>query len=482
MTAAAAPIAVDRAKKKRRDYSDFIASKVKKIQPDGFSPADSTLNANLFPWQADIVRWACRLGRASLFASCGLGKTPMQLAWLDAIVREGHGKTTLILCPLAVAQQTRREAEKFHIATECRVVREQSEVRPGINITNYDRLEKFDAASFDAVVLDESSVLKNRQMGKTKKKIIAAFGGCRFRLACTATPAPNDLPELAGHSEFMGLMREQEMLSMFFVHDSSNTSEWRLKGHGAKAFWRWVSSWAVSLDKPSDLGDFSDDGYILPPLSIEEIVIEDDKSSVPGGFLFNKGALSATGVHAEKRSTARKRAEAVAERVNASGDIPWLVWCDTDYEADELKELVDGSYEIRGSDSIDDKERILEGFSKGDIKRLVSKPSLSGHGVNWQHCCNMSFIGLSYSFEQLYQAIRRCWRFGQTKPVNVYIYSTETEYAINASVWGKQKMHEAMKSEMAALVREFQRENVYGETMLKVDDRKCEEMELPSWL
>lgn len=465
-----------------KTYREFLDRKHVRQQRTGFAVADGDINARLFPWQREIVRWACRLGRASLFASCGLGKTPMQLAWLDAIVRGGHGKTTLILCPLAVAQQTKREAEKFGIETEARVVREQGEVRPGINITNYDRLEKFDASRFDAVVLDESSILKSRGMAKTKKKILAAFAGCRFRLACTATPAPNDLTELAGHSEFMGLMREQEMLSMFFVHDSSNTSDWRLKGHGAKAFWRWVSSWAVSIDKPSDLGDFSDDGYNLPPLNIEEIVIEDDKGCVPGGFLFNKGALSATGVHAEKRSTARKRADAVAERVNTSGNIPWLVWCDTDYEADELKAMVRDCEEIKGSYSIDEKERILEGFSKGEIKRLVSKPSLSGHGVNWQHCCNMSFIGLSYSFEQMYQAIRRCWRFGQTRTVNVYIYSTETEYAINAAVWGKQKMHDAMKSEMAALVREFQIESVFGRVALKSIETKSIPMELPSWL
>lgn len=462
-------------------YSEFIRSKSKKIQPSGFTP--KRLNDRLFPWQADSTAWACRLGRASFFWDCGLGKSLGQLAFADAIIREGHGKCVLILCPLAVAQQTKREAEKFGIETDVRVVREQADVRPGINITNYDRLHKFDTSAFDGVIPDESGILKGRGMAKVKKKIISAFSHCRFRLACTATPAPNDLMELAGHSEFMGLMREQEMLSMFFVHDSSDTAKWRLKGHGAKAFWRWVSSWAVSLSKPSDLGpQFSDDGYNLPPLNVKEIVISDDAASAPNGFLFNKGSLSATGVHTEKRSTARKRAEAVAELVNNSGDVPFLVWCDTDYEADELKELIKDAEEIRGSDSIDRKEEVLVGFTNGSIRRMISKPSLSGHGLNLQHCCNMAFIGLSWSFEQLYQAIRRCWRFGQAHPVNVYIYSTETEYAINASVWGKQKMHEAMKSEMAALVREFQRENMYGETMLKVDDRKYEEMELPSWL
>lgn len=462
-----------------RDYAAFIESKTKKIQPTGFSP--KRINERLFPWQADIVRWACRLGRASLFESCGLGKTIQLLAFADAIIREGHGKNAIILSPLAVAQQTKREAEKFGIETDCRVVREQSQVRSGINVTNYDRLDKFDTSSFDIVVCDESSLFKGRVMAKTKKKIISAFGNCRFRLACTATPAPNDLTELAGHSEFMGLMREQEMLSMFFVHDSGHTQDWRLKGHGARAFWRWVASWAASIDKPSDLGDYSDEGYILPPLNMEEIVIADDDEAKPAGFLFNKGSLSATGVHAEKRGTAAKRAEAVAERVNASNE-PWLVWCDTDYEADELKAAIKDAAEIRGSDSIDEKEETLVAFTEGKIKRLVSKPSLSGHGVNWQHCCKQSFIGLSYSFEQLYQAIRRCWRFGQKKPVDVFIYSTETEYAINAAVWGKQKMHEAMKGEMAALVREFQMENIYGATVMKKDDAPMFEMTLPSWL
>jgi hypothetical protein len=465
-----------------RDYSSFIASKQKKIHPTGFEP--KRLNSRLFPWQADIVRWACRLGRASLFEDCGLGKAIQSLAWADAIVREGHGKTVLILCPLAVAQQTKSEAEKFSIETDCRVVREQSQVRSGINITNYDRLDKFDTSAFDAVVMDESSLLKGKGMAKTKKKILSAFGNCRFRLACTATPAPNDLTELAGHSEFMGLMREQEMLSMFFVHDSGHTQDWRLKGHGAKAFWRWVSSWAVSISKPSDLGDFSDDGYILPPLNIDEIVIEDSDDAKSAGFLFNKGSLSATGVHAEKRSTAERRAEVVAEKVNASdaSTTPWLAWVDTDYEADALFPLIKDAVEVRGSDSIDAKEEKLVGFTTGKIRRMVSKPSLAGWGVNWQHCWNESFIGLSYSFEMMYQAIRRCLRFGQTYPVNVYIYSTETEYAINAAVWGKQKMHEAMKSEMAGLVREFQQENLYGVTQLKKREEDAIEMTVPSWL
>lgn len=463
-----------------RDYASFIESKTKKINPTGFEPRK--LNDRMSQWQSDSVRWACRLGRASFFWDCGLGKSLAQLAWADAIIREGHGKMGLILCPLAVAQQTKREAEKFAIETECRVVREQAEVRPGINITNYDRLERFDPSVFDLVVCDESGILKGRGMAKTKKKIVSAFGNTRFRLACTATPAPNDLTELAGHSEFMGLMREQEMLSMFFVHDSGHTQEWRLKGHGAKAFWRWVSSWAVSISKPSDLGEqFSDEGYILPPLDIEEIVIEDDDENLPNGFLFNKGSLSATGVHAEKRSTARKRAEAVAERVNMTSE-PFLIWCDTDYEADELNELIKNAEEIRGSDSVDRKEEVMVGFTSGAIKRVISKPSLSGHGLNLQHCCKQSFIGLSWSFEQLYQAIRRCWRFGQRNPVNVYIYSTETEYAINAAVWGKQKMHEAMKSEMAGLVREFQQENVYGVTQLKKREEDAIEMTVPSWL
>jgi superfamily II DNA or RNA helicase len=412
--------------------------------------------------------------------NCGLGKTIAQLAYVDAAIREGHAKRGLVLCPLAVAQQTADEAAKFQIETDCRVVRESSQIDSGINITNYDRFDKFDPAVFDLLVLDESSILKSRGEAKTREKILRSFSDCRYRLACTATPAPNDLIELGGHAEFMGVMRAAEMLGTFFVHDSSRTQNWRLMPHGAKDFWQWVASWANSISTPADLG-YPDDDFRLPPLEMQEIVIEDSDKEIPPGWLFSKGSLSATGVHAEKRSTAERRAGAVAEKVNASGET-WLIWCDTNYEADELKRFVENAVEIRGNDPIDRKEEILTAFSAGEIQRLISKPTLSAHGVNWQHCHNMSFIGLSYSFEMLYQAIRRCWRFGQTQPVNVYVYSTETEHAINASIWTKQAMHQAMKDSMAPLVREFQMEHLYGRKAKQKARCKTTEMKIPKWL
>ena len=441
-------------------YDEFLEGKAVKSQSVGID-AESDPGGILFDFQRDIVRWALRRGRAAIFADCGLGKTPMQLEWARTVAAEECG-CVLILAPLAVAQQTVREGEKFGIRVK--YVRDHSEVDfewdadgTPIHITNYEMLEHFRAEEFAGVVLDESSILKAYD-GKTRTAIIDAFRDTPYKLACTATPAPNDFMELGNHAEFMGAMTRAEMLSMFFVHDGGETQKWRLKGHAESEFWRWVCSWAVMLRKPSDLG-YDDGDFILPELVYHDVTVRVDE---PGeGMLFPMDAGTLQERLAARRDTIEDRVAHAAAIANAT-DEPFILWCNLNAESVALRKAIPGSVEVTGSDPIEAKESAIAAFSAGDTRVLISKPSICGYGMNWQHCNNVGFVGLSDSYEQFYQAVRRCWRFGQGRSVNAYIVTAETEGAVLANIKRKERDAEKMAGEMVANMHEINEQSIHG--------------------
>ncbi len=457
-------------------YDEFIQSKRRTTSQIGFEPED--VNPNLFDWQRDVVLWACRRGRAALFEDCGLGKTIQQLEWARQVCRKTGGKV-LIHAPVGVRSQTVREAAKFNIECDVRVADDDSQVGPDISICNYEKLHKIDPAQFAGVVLDESSILKS-YTGATKRALLESWKATTYRLACTATPAPNDLMELGNHAEFLGVMPSNEMLSRWFINDTMKAGGYRLKGHATDDYWRWVATWAVSIETPSDVGG-SDRGFVLPELIREDHIVE-ESAEAPPGMLFNNYGLSATNVHRQKRSSCEARAARVAELVKADADECWLMWCDTNYEADELLKRIPGSVDIRGSESNASKESKLSGFSDGSIKRLVTKPTIAGFGMNWQHCNHVAFVGLSYSYEQYYQAIRRCWRFGQQKPVHSHVVMSEGEFAIAKTVEQKERQHRAMSRSMADSMREFTQTELAERDTEISQYRPTRKMEIPEWL
>jgi hypothetical protein len=411
-----------------------------------------SLNPALKDHQRHAVEFALKAGCAALFLDTGLGKTLCALEW-GRIVVEHTGRPVLMLAPLAVAAQHEREAVKFGI--DAKAVREPDEITtPRVYITNYDRLAKFDAEQFAGVILDESSILKSFH-GATTKALIATFKHTPFRLCCTATPAPNDHAELGQHSEFLGVMSQSQMLTRWFIHDSADTGNWRMKGHAVQDFWNWVASWARCVSKPSDLG-FSDQGYDLPALDLKRHIVEADRSLDAGAEkdgqarLFRMPDTSATSIHREKRMTTDARADVIAALVAQEPGEAWVVWCDTDYEADALADRIPGAVEVRGSMSPDVKEANLTMFSAGQVRVIITKPSIAGFGLNWQHSARMAFVGLSFSYESFYQAIRRCWRFGQSRPVSVHVACADTEESIWQIVSRKAGDHDAMKAEMTA--------------------------------
>lgn len=416
------------------------------------------LNSALFDFQRDITRWALRRGRAAIFADCGLGKTLMQLDWAHNVPGP-----VLILAPLAVAAQTVREGERFGIKSS--YARAQSQVREKITVANYEMLEHFDVAHFQGVVLDESSIIKSYD-GKMRTQIIEAFNKTPFRLACTATPAPNDYMELGNHAEFLSVMSRVEMLSMFFVHDGGETQKWRLKGHAETEFWKWLSSWAVMMRKPSDLG-YSDKGFELPELVMHEIEVKVDV--ILEGHLFPVEAQTLQERLQARRSTIAERVADCAAIANATTE-PFLVWCNLNAEADALVKAIPGAVNVQGSDSREVKEQNLIKFSDGSIRVLITKPSVAGYGMNWQHCHNMAFVGLSDSWEQFYQAIRRCWRFGQTKSVNAYVITAETEGAVVANIKRKEADAARMAEEMVKHMQDLNREALQSGSVRIKDD------------
>lgn len=440
------------------NYHDLIAGKLVRVPETGFDAQID--NPNLFAWQREIVRTACRIGRFALFEDTGLGKSRQALAWADAVARKTGGRV-LLLTPLAVGPQFVREAELAGIDGVA-IARDQGDVRGPISIANYERLHKFDAASFAGVVLDESSILK-AYSGTTKKLILSTFARTPYRLACTATPAPNDHLELGNHAEFLSVMSSHQMIARWFITSydddaSSAGNRYRLKGHAVESFWDWVASWSRLIGLPSDLAPhYSDDGYVLPPLSQHWHSVKVDLTTGRNdGALFREVEGSATKLHKERRFTAAARAEKCAEIVAQKPGEPWTIWVETDYDADEVRKRIPEVCEVKGSDKPDEKEARLLAFSRGDERIMMTKPSIAGFGLNWQHCANMAMPGPSFSYEQDYQAIRRSWRFGQTRPVHVHRITAATEQFVVAVHQRKAADHVVMKDAMYAASRRAQ--------------------------
>lgn len=431
------------------DYSSFIGAKRLKAENHGIEP--ESLNPNLFDWQAAVVRWALRKGRACLFEDCGLGKTIQQLAWAEQIPGP-----VLILTPLAVAEQTAEEARRFGI--EANVSRDGS-VRGQITITNYQQMHRFDIGQFAGLVLDESSILKS-QDGKTRKAIVESANRVPYRLACTATPAPNDHVELGNHAEFVGAMTVGEMLARFFVHDAAKTQDWRLKGHAVADFWAWVASWALMIRTPADIG-FDGSAFQLPKLTTRIHRVETGIRAE--GELFALPVRSLNDQRSARRQTISDRVARVAEMVNADAE-PWVVWCELNDEGDALTDSIDGAVQVAGSDDEDERRANMLGFAHGSPRVLVTKPKIAGFGMNWQHCNRMAFVGLSHSWEQFYQAVRRSWRFGQTRDVEVHIISTDVEEEILRNIQKKQAAADEMAAEMVSHMRDTMIEEISGES------------------
>ena len=448
-------------------YKEFLASNRFVLESSGFDIDKAELNPMLYEFQKDVVRWALKKGKACIFADCGLGKTPMQLSWAYQVHKHTGGKI-LILAPLAVAEQTRRETEKF--GYDAKVVEEQAECIDGINITNYEKLDRFVAKEFIGVVLDESSILKSYS-GKVRTAIIQNFHDVPYKLACTATPAPNDYMELGNHSEFCGVMTRAEMLSMFFVHDGGETSKWRLKGHATDVFWQWLATFSVFIDNPANIG-YEVSGYDLPRLNMEEIIVDGEEPT--------KEALTLTERRQARKDSLQLRCEAAADLVNSS-DEQWLVWCDLNDESERLHELISDSVEVKGSDKPEHKSSSMIGFSTGNVKCLVTKPSIAGFGMNWQNCHNMIFTGLSDSYEQFYQAVRRCYRFGQKKPVNVYIIISAKEGCVKENIERKQADFLKMQREMTELTKKITKKELKSTCRISTPYEPNVEMKLPEW-
>jgi superfamily II DNA or RNA helicase len=452
------------------NYEAFLASKAIAVPLRGVTHAPK-LAKHLFGYQATSTDFLLRAGSGGLFLDTGMGKTLCELEWSRHAAEATNGRA-LILTPLAVARQIEAEGRRFDY--EVRVIRDQSDVGDGINICNYDRFDKLDPGAFGSVACDESGIIKNFT-GMTSRALIAAFAGHRFRLSVSATPAPNDHVEIAQHAAFCGLMARDEMLVRWFINDASDTKSWRLKRHGVTAFFDWMASWCRMAEHPRDLGDDMP-GFDLLPLNIHRHHAV-DSANVPTDGLFGI-ALSATTLHDVKRATAKARADVVAGLVHAEPDEPWVVWVDTDYEADAMAAVLPEAVEVRGSHSIERKEDALAAFADGSARVILSKPSICGHGLNWQHAARMAFVGRSFSYESWYQAVRREWRFGQTRPVDVHLIVAEGEDQIGRVIDRKADDHKIMKAAMVAAMRRAMGQSAH----LRVAYDPRHEGRLPAWL
>jgi hypothetical protein len=456
-------------------YADFLAAKAI-IDPSTGLDNVPPLNAALFPFQRDITAWALRRGRAALFEGTGLGKSLQELVWADTVFRE-TGRPILHLAPLAVTAQMVREADKFNIAV--RQVRDQAGTILGNNITNYQKIEHFDLSQFGGVILDESSILKSTD-GHYRTRLIEECARIPFRLAATATPAPNDFMELGNHTEFLGVMSYTDMLATFFTHDGGDTQKWRLKGHAENEFWRWMASWAVMLRKPSDLG-YSDEGYNLPPLRLHQHTVGiDQQAANDAGFLFAMPAQSLSERIKARRDTVKERVEAAVALTPT--DQPCVWWCNLNSESELLTSMIPGAVETKGSDSDEEKERKLLGFSDGSIRTLITKPKVAGFGMNWQHCHTTGFVGLNDSWEQYYQAVRRFWRFGQTQAVDAHLIAAETEGNVVSNLRRKEADADRMMAAMIEHTADLSSEAVRGSVRDRPDYNPQKKMELPQWL
>lgn len=455
------------------DYDAFVRRKLASSPATGIE-ASPEMPPGLFPHQEDLARWALRRGRAAVFADTGLGKSRIQLAWAHN-VRLATGCRVLILAPLAVAPQT--VAEGAQIGVGVVHAKDGAESDAGIVITNYERLHRFDPGQFGAVVLDESSIIKHHD-AKTLKTLLSAFAETPFKLCATATPAPNDSSELGTHAEFLGVCSRAEMLAEFFLHDGGDTQTWRLKGHAKHAFWRWVASWGALVRSPADLG-YDASAYRLPPIDVREHIIRSDY--IATGQLFSSEAQSLMERRDARRSSIAGRVAACAAAVNADVQ-PWIVWCDLNDEGDALRAAIPDAVEVRGADDVAVKEQRLHDFASGNVRVLVTKPSIAGFGLNWQHCARMAFVGVTDSFEAYYQAVRRCWRFGQRRTVQVHVFASEREGAVVANLKRKESDALAMAELLCAETRDSVMANVRGLQRQSNDYNAVRRVQVPAFL
>ncbi|MFN3549244.1 MAG: helicase [Mesorhizobium sp.] len=454
-------------------YRQFLDAK-RMADPATGIPVPRDLPDYLFPHQRDITRWALRRGRAAIFAGTGLGKTLMELVWAREVATFTK-KPVLLLAPLSVAHQHAREAGSFGI--DARVVHQTAS--GDVQVSNYQKLSHFDLSGFGGIALDESSILKSYD-GHFRNMLIDAAAPLPFRLAATATPAPNDFMELGNHAEFLGVMSYTDMLATFFVHDSSDTRVWRLKGHAEDDFWRWMASWAVMLRKPSDLG-YPDDGYDLPPLIKRPHVVETG-THVNGDGLYSLFPVLASTMQ-ERRSAAR---DTVGDRIALAASItptdePYVWWCNLNAESEGLARTIPGAVEVSGSMTDGQKESRIEAFNRGEIRVLVTKPSICGFGMNWQHCCRTGFAGLNDSFEQVYQSVRRFWRFGQKRPVIADFIHADTEGAVIANLDRKERDAERMAAAMVRHMADLSAETIRGSSRDVAVYAPTKPVILPAW-
>lgn len=455
------------------DYREFLDGKVKLGERRGIEVDPDSLHPMLKPHQRALTAWALRKGTAALFADTGLGKSFMQLEWARAL-----GKRTLFLAPLSVAKQTVREAAKLDMPLT--YARRQGDAAELFTITNYEMVEHFDPSKFGAVVLDESSILKATE-GVYRNKLNEAFARTPYRLCCTATPAPNDIQELTNHSEFLSVMRRRDVLATYFLHaaDDGRASGWRLKGHARQAFWRWLASWAMSLKRPSDLG-FPDDEYELPPLTVTPIVVASDYATPGQLFAQMKGITDRSAV---RRSTLAARVAASVDLIAAEPDEPWIAWTGlNDESASMCSELGSDAIELKGSDSPERKADVLEAFIDGQIKYLITKTAIAGFGMNFQHCARQVFVGINDSYERYYQAIRRSWRFGQARPVFIFVVISEPERAVYDNVIRKEREAEAMSAELVRHVIAYERDELAAVVRSDTAYAANQSLQLPRWL
>jgi len=439
------------------EYQEMLKRKRIASIVAGFGIDESSVNPKLYDFQRAIAVWALRRGKAAIFADCGLGKTPIQLEWATQVCMHTGGNA-LIVAPLAVAQQTVREGQKFDI--DVRWTRSQEDCGQGISITNYEMLHKFDSNHFSAIVLDESSILKS-YAGKYRQWLTEFAEPIAFRLCCTATPAPNDITEIVNHSEFLGILSGKEILALFFRLDGNTTHKWRIKGHAEEEFWKWMASWAVALRSPADLG-FNDAHFILPGLNRHEHTVE---GQPPTGYLFAVTAQTLQERREARKASLPERVKRAAELVAMEPDEQWLIWCDLNAESDALTRAIEGAVEVKGSDSIEHKSASMLSFGAGELRVLVTKPTIAGFGMNWQNCARMIFVGLSDSYEQQYQATRRCWRFGQKRPVQVHIVIGNQEGAVKDNVERKERHAAEMFSNMLEHMNLYQLDSATRQEM-----------------
>ena len=461
------------------NYAEFLAQKRLTVKPSGFLVADADLSIHLFDYQRAIVRWAVRKGKAALFLDTGLGKTPSLLEWGKQVYAHS-GRDVLILAPLAVSKQIAREGEKFGIPVT--VCRDQADVRPGLNVTNYERLHRFTPEAFGAIVMDEASILKSRD-GKTRTAILDAFAATPYKLLATATPSPNDQMELGTYAEFLGIMTYTEMLATFFTHDGGDTSKWRLKGHAEAEFYKWLASWAVAMRSPADLG-YDASRHTLPTLHRHQhVVAASDDTAARQGTLFALEAHSLIERRDARKASLPERVALAAEIINAlPADEKCIVWCNLNAEGDALTAAIAGAVQVAGADDPDAKEDRLLAFAHGTINRLVTKPTIAGHGLNLQACRYQVFVGLSDSFEELYQAERRTWRYGQTREVHSHIITSEIEGAVARNIARKEQQHHAMMDGLVSHMRAAMAAELGSSTRVSDDYPAHTPIRLPMWL